>query len=227
MDIDLSDPSGWVLWQDDDLVVVDKPARLPTLVDGWQPEAPFLVGLLKQIYPALWVVHRLDRDTSGVIVFARNAEAHRALNTQFEWRGTQKIYHALVAGLPPWEQVDLRMALRVNAGHKHRTVVDPRRGRPAHTEARVLERYGGVIKAALVEAILHTGRTHQIRAHLAAAGFPLLGDRLYGGPEGVIERTALHACSLRVRHPRTEDEMMFEAPYPQDFREARERLLQG
>ena len=214
----------YILYQDDDLVVVDKPAGLPTLVDGWQPEAPYLAGLLKQVFPALWVVHRLDRETSGVIVFARTAEAHRALNAQFEGRLVQKDYHALVAGLPARERIDLRMPLRANVGRKHRTVVDEKEGKPAHTAVRVLERFEGALPAALVEAQPHTGRTHQVRVHLAAAGHPLLGDALYGGPAGIIERAALHARRLRIAHPVTLEELTFEAQYPEDFLRAMESL---
>ena len=93
-----TDPESWVLWHDDSLLVVNKPAGLPSLPDGYQPTAPHLKSVLEPAFGPLWIVHRLDRDTSGVIVLARTAEAHRVLNTQFEKRQVTKVYHALVLG---------------------------------------------------------------------------------------------------------------------------------
>lgn len=224
------DPRLWVLWSDTDLLVVNKPAGLPVLPDGWDPQAPFLKKLLEAAEGRLWTVHRLDRDTSGVLLLARNAEAHRSLNGQFEQRQVGKVYHALVNGTPEWEEKSVKLPLRPNGDRKHRTVVDPRGGKPAHTELRVLERFGGWC---LVEARLHTGRTHQIRVHLASVGHPIVADLLYGGggelrPEAggevLIERTALHACSLALSHPQSGAELEFVAPYPEDFARALEWL---
>ncbi len=215
-----------ILWQDEDLLVVDKPAGLPTLPDGWDTSAPHLKGLLESLVGRVWVVHRLDRETSGVIILARNAEAHRELNRQFEQRLVQKIYHALVRRPPSWEQRLVDLPLRTNAGHRHRTVVDHRAGKQALTRLRLLERWQ---KAGLVEAIPATGRTHQIRVHLAAIGHPILGDSLYGDfrdaqrkldPEKDwpdIPRTALHARSINLMHPSTGERVSFEVEYPQDF----------
>ena len=168
-----------ILWQDEALLVVDKPAGLPTLPDGWDTSAPYLKGLLESQVGRVWIVHRLDRETSGVIILARSAEAHRELNRQFEQRLVQKIYHALV-GAPAWEERPVDLPLRTNAGRRHRTVVDHRAGKQALTRLRLLERWQ---KAGLVEAIPATGRTHQIRVHLAAIGHPILGNWLYGGFE--------------------------------------------
>jgi RluA family pseudouridine synthase len=221
MDFNLSER---ILYIDDALLVVDKPAGLPTLVDGWNPEAPYLLGLLREKYGPLWVVHRLDRETSGVIVFARTAEAHRSLNMQFEGRKmerVEKVYHAVAAGAPEWDEKTVKLPLRSNAGHRHRTVVNPRRGKPAHTDFRVLRRLD---KYTLVEAQPHTGRTHQIRVHLAAVGLPIVGDKLYGPPAdgdeiNTIPRAALHAYSLRLLHPTMGRKVVFEAPYPDDFKQ--------
>jgi tRNA pseudouridine32 synthase/23S rRNA pseudouridine746 synthase len=220
-----------VIYSDSALLVVNKPAGLPTLVDGYNPDAPYLVGLLKQNYNPLWTVHRLDKDTSGVIVFARTAAAHRHLNTQFEQRQANKIYHALVFGSPPWETLTVDLPLRADGDRKHRTVVDAQRGKPAVTDLRVLERLGllsQTVPYTVIEATPHTGRTHQIRVHLASQGYPIVADPLYGpkiSPEAApLPRLALHARSLKLVHPDTGTEMHFEAPYPQDFAEVLSKL---
>lgn len=211
-----------VLYVDDHLLVVSKPAGLPSLVDGYNPEAPHLTGILKGTYPALWVVHRLDRQTSGVIVFARTAAAHRDLNTQFEQRRAVKTYHALVQGLPAWDSRSIRLPLRADGDRRHRTVVDHQRGKPAETDLLVLERFDQV---ALLQATPHTGRTHQIRAHLAAVGHPIVSDPLYGGAElSGLPRLGLHAYSLRLFHPGSKDEMEFIAPYVEDMVQAIDSL---
>lgn len=211
-----------VLYVDDHLLVVSKPAGLPSLVDGYHPEAPYLTGILKETYPALWVVHRLDRQTSGVIVFARTAAAHRDLNTQFEQRRAVKTYHALVQGLPAWDSRSIRLPLRADGDRRHRTVVDHQRGKPAETDLLVLERFDQV---ALLRATPHTGRTHQIRAHLAAVGHPIVSDPLYGGAElSGLPRLGLHAYSLRLFHPGSRDEMEFTAPYAEDMVQAIDSL---
>jgi len=211
-----------VLYVDDHLLVVSKPAGLPSLVDGYNREAPYLTGILKETYPALWVVHRLDRQTSGVIVFARTAAAHRDLNTQFEQRRAVKTYHALVQGLPAWDSRSIRLPLRADGDRRHRTVVDHQRGKPAETDLLVLERFDQV---ALLRATPHTGRTHQIRAHLAAVGHPIVSDPLYGGAElSGLPRLGLHAYSLRLFHPGSKGEMEFIAPYVEDMVQAIDSL---
>ncbi len=170
-------PSDLVIWHDDALLVVNKPAGLPTLVDGYDPQAPFLAGILKKDWDPLWIVHRLDRQTSGVIIFARTALAHRDLNIQFEKRLAQKTYHALVIGSPDWSEKSISLPLRANGDRKHRTVIDAQRGKAARTDFSLLETFADY---ALVAAQPRSGRTHQIRAHLAAIGHPIVMDLLYG-----------------------------------------------
>ncbi len=204
-----------ILFSDAHLLVIDKPAGVPVLPDGWQPDAPYLVKMLEADFGKLWVVHRLDKVTSGVMVFARNAEAHRALNGQFERHEAHKVYHALVNGLPEWDEQVAKHPLRVNVGHKHRTVVDHRRGKPSETRLKVIKRYAGL---GLVECTPLSGRTHQIRVHLAALGHPLVGDILYGAPPTrLMTRPALHALSLTLAHPIDGQTMTFSTPYPADF----------
>lgn len=204
-----------LLYLDDALLVLNKPAGLPVLPDGWEQDAPYLVKLLEAEFGKIWIVHRLDKVTSGVLVFARTAEAHRALNLQFEQHTAHKVYHALVEGHPKWTEKITRFPLRVNVGHKHRTVVDDRGGKPSETRFRLLKQYQA---AAWVEASPLTGRTHQIRVHAQALGHPLLGDVLYGASAtAVIARPALHAHSLTVAHPISNAQLTFTAAHPQDF----------
>ena len=213
-----------VLWEDDALLVVNKPAGMLVIPGGFDRSTP-LVKVLRERFGNLWVVHRLDRDTSGVLVFARTAHAHRALNTQFQERQVAKVYHALVCGDPPWTARTVSLPLRPNGDRRHRTVVDHERGKPARTRFRVLERFVGYT---LVAAMPESGRRHQIRVHLAALKLPIVADALYGAPatdETIsLRRIALHAFSLSLRHPSEGTTMTFEAPYPTDMASALEQL---
>ncbi len=207
-----------ILFADEHILIVNKPADLSVLPEGWEKDAPYLVRMLEEKYEKIWVVHRIDKITSGVIVFALTAEAHRSLNIQFEKHEVEKVYHALVNGLPKWEEKITKFPLRVNVGHKHRTMVDNRNGVRSETRFKLLERYQA---SALVEASPMTGRTHQIRVHAYALGHPLLGDILYSAPEtDLIARPALHAYSLTLRHPETGKSLTFQADYPNDFMNA-------
>ena len=211
-----------ILHLDDQILVVDKPAGISVLADGWDPDSPYLLKGLEAEHGRLWIIHRLDKLTSGVLLFARNAEAHRALSIQFEKREVEKLYHAILSGAPPWEEKTTRFPLRANVGHRHRTRVDDRRGKPSETHFMVLQR--GEANA-LVEGRPLTGRTHQIRVHASALGYPLLGDLLYGAPEtNLILRPALHAVSLRIRDPVDDEQVTFRAAYPADFASALDSL---
>ena len=171
------------------------------------------------------IAHRLDKITSGVMVFALTPEAHRNLNMQFERHTTQKIYHAVCVGIPKWDEHTAKHKLRINVGHSHRTVVDNGQGKPAETHFKLLRRYQ---RYSLLEAIPATGRTHQIRVHAMALGFPLLGDSLYSSPPTeLIERPALHAQSLTIQHPTSEEILTFTAPYPPDIREVLDNIKTG
>lgn len=237
---ELNDPAQWVLWIDDDLLVINKPAGLLTTQHGYDPDQPFLGGMLTQVYGSIWTIHRLDRDTSGVIAFARNADSHRSLNTQFEQRQTTKIYHALIVGEPDWSEMSIDLPLRVNGDRQHRTVIDRREGKSSCTDVLVLERLGGY---ALVEARPRSGRRHQIRAHLAARGYPVVADPLYGdgrmlmlsaikpgykpsgkGESALLGRLGLHARELMFKHPSDGRSVQFQAPYQKDFQRTLRQL---
>jgi RluA family pseudouridine synthase len=210
-----------ILLIDDHLLAVNKPAGLPTLPDGYDKSAPCLINQLKQQFERVWVVHRLDKETSGVIVFARTAEVHRALNITFDSREVHKVYHAIVIGAPAWEDHTIDLPLRPDGDRRHRTVIDRARGKPAVTRVRVLERF---TQHSLIEARPETGRTHQIRAHLAAIDLPLAGDVLYGGAATIMQRTALHARTIELAHPVTRDPLHITAPYPPDFVQTLQQL---
>jgi RluA family pseudouridine synthase len=211
--------------EDQHLVIVNKPAGLSVLPDGWEKDSEYLVKILEERFGKVFIVHRLDKITSGVMVFARDAETHRALNLQFETHEAQKIYHAIVEGNPKWEEKIARHPLRANVGHKHRTIVDDKHGKPSETRFRVIKRLQahpeqGRGEAALIEANPTTGRTHQIRVHAYALGHPLLGDALYGAQDSYgIARPMLHAQSLSLIHPATKERVKFSAPRPADFEE--------
>jgi len=223
-----------ILYQDDYLLAVNKPAGLATVPGGWEKDDPALVKLLDADYGRLWIVHRLDKVTSGVVTFARTAEAHQTMSLLFESHAVTKTYHSIVCGAPKWDDHTARHPLRINVGHGHRTVVDHGKGKPAETRFHVLERFAVPAPDrgyALLEAKPTTGRTHQVRAHLAALGFPLLADTLYGAlPVGrdiisPLQRPALHAYSLEFEFNGTP--FSFTAPYPDDFAQALQKLKAG
>lgn len=221
------------LYEDDDLLAVHKPAGIATVHDAARPDEADLHAWLEAQVGRLWVVHRLDRETSGVVVFARNEASHRALSARFEERDVTKIYHAILVGHPPWSERTVDAPLRADADRRHRTVVDVIGGKPAVTHFRVLRR---LRRFALVEARPETGRTHQIRVHAALLGHPVAVDDLYGEgrpiflshykpdyrpgrdeEQPLMGRLALHALALRFPHPRTGETVELYAPYAKDF----------
>jgi RluA family pseudouridine synthase len=207
-----------ILHEDQYLIIVEKPAGLSVLPDGWEKDSEYLVKMLEEKFGKVFIVHRLDKITSGVMVFARNAETHRALNIQFENHEAQKTYHAILEGNPKWEEKIAKHPLRANVGHKHRTMVDDKNGKPSETRFRVIKRYP---ESALVEAKPMTGRTHQIRVHAYALGHPLVEDVLYGARDRYgLPRPMLHAQSLAFIHPASNQTVKFSTPHPADFEEA-------
>ena len=195
------------------IVVLDKPAGLLTVPGKGAHLADCLMSRLKSVYPDALLVHRLDRDTSGVIVFALTPHAQRDLSMQFETRKTQKAYRARLWGHlePRVGMVDL--PLNVDWPNRPRQHVDHENGRPAQTEWRVLGHdQDGTTRVRLFPV---TGRSHQLRVHMQALGHPILGDPLYAeGPARDFPRLMLHAESLRFNHPETGRGVTFTAPVP-------------
>jgi len=212
-----------ILYVDDDLIVVDKPTGLLSIADGYHPNTPHLYGCLSNTFSELYIVHRLDKETSGVIVFARNKNAHRSINQQFEKRLIKKYYLAWIAGRPEWDNYSIEIPLRVNGDRKHRTIPDKENGKNAITDIRVLEH---AHQNTLVIAAPKTGYTHQIRSHLAAIQYPILFDSLYNpeykpvpGNTKMIpdKRLMLHAFHISLSHPSSGEKLNFHCQIPQDF----------
>lgn len=211
-----------VLYSDRWLVVINKPAGLLSIQDGYDLKAPHVRTLIESDFGRCWIVHRLDKETSGALMLARTKKAHRSLSILFEERRIFKEYRAVVAGTPHDDVFEINLPLRVNGDRYHRTVVDIEGGKPALTLIQVISSNRDWT---LLNAQPKTGYTHQIRSHLSHIGFPILGDSLYNPsvskskPENnsYINRVALHSYSLTFIHPFTTQEISFTAPYPPDF----------
>ena len=220
-----------ILFEDDDLIVINKPAGLVvhpgvghpehTLVNALLNHCPTLSGIGGKERPG--IVHRLDKETSGCLVVAKNDETHRALSIQFAERTVEKIYLALVTGKLRQSAGVIEEKIGRHRVHRQRMSVTLERGRAARTQYRVLR---SSEQASLVECKLHSGRTHQIRVHLHHLSHPLLGDKIYASKLAKdFPRQMLHAWKLGFRHPRTTEGKNFEAPVPNDFADAIEKLL--
>ena len=214
-----------VLFEDDDLLVINKPAgmvvhpgagnRSRTLVNALLAHCKTLSGIGGKERPG--IVHRLDKETSGCLVVAKNDFAHQSLSRQFAERTVEKIYLALVAGTMRKARGVIEAGIGRHPKHRQRMAVNEERGRSARTDYRVLQSHDGM---SLVECTLHSGRTHQIRVHLHHLGHPILGDKVYGLQRRLeFPRQMLHAWRLGFTHPRDGTRKRFEAPIPADFLE--------
>ncbi len=204
-----------VLHLDRWLVALQKPAGLLS-VPGIGPEKQdCLARRAADAFPGARIVHRLDRDTSGVIVMARDADTHRELSRQFEARETSKTYVAIGWGHPSVDRGTIDLPLRKAAMGSALQIVDHDQGRPATTHWRVLDRLSGPDRTRF-ELTPITGRSHQLRVHLRELGHPILGDELYAPPEAhaAAPRLCLHAASLAITHPATGQRLRFDAPPP-------------
>jgi len=213
-----------VVYEDADLLVIDKPAGLVvhpgpghgtgTLVHALLARGPAWSSVGGEERPG--IVHRLDRDTSGLLVVARNDAAHQGLSRQLQDRTMRRSYRALVVGEVPDAAARIEAAVGRDPRHRQRMAVLAA-GREAVSEFHRLEIAG---RHSLLEVTLGTGRTHQVRVHLAYIGHPILGDPVYGRRSPLIDRPALHAADLSLRHPRTGSPLSWHSRPPADFQAA-------
>jgi 23S rRNA pseudouridine1911/1915/1917 synthase len=223
---------------DDDFVIVNKPAGMVVHAGAGHSRGTLVnallhrLGKLSEAGGALrpGIVHRLDRETSGAMVVARNDKSHEHLSEQFRSRNVRKIYLALVHGKMPRDSGTITLPISRDPRRRTRMTARATKGRHARTDWRVIARLEG---CTLVEAVLHTGRTHQIRAHFSAIGHPVVGDTLYGAPRSLragtrslplLERNFLHAARIGFSHPSTGAWVEVRAPLPKDLRVYFEQL---
>ena len=224
-----------ILFEDQDLLVLNKPPGLVVHPAAGHEEHTLVNALLHHCAGQLsgiggvarpGIVHRLDKETSGCLVVAKNDATHTALAEQFAGRTLEKIYHAIVCGEVPRLQGEMRETIARHPTHRKRMAATDGKGREAWTSYRVLER---LREATSVEALLHTGRTHQIRVHFQHLGHPVVGDATYGERQNkrlteltgyTAPRQMLHARTLTFLHPGKKKQLTFEAPWPEDFKTA-------
>ena len=217
-----------VLYEDDDVVAIDKPSgmvvhagagiRSGTLVNALLHRFGSLSTAAGDLRPG--IVHRLDRYTSGVLLVAKTDAAHRSLAAQFAGRRVRKIYITLVHGIVKADQGRIEKPIARDPNARIRMTARLLTGRHAWSEYRVLRRFA---KYTLLEVLIGTGRTHQIRVHLSSIGHPVVGDRLYGAPPQALDRYFLHAASIRFAQPTTGDSIEVCSPLPLEL----ERWMQG
>ena len=229
-----------VIFEDDHLIVLNKEAPTLTLPDRFNPNLVNLLDLLKSEYGEIFIVHRLDKGTSGIMVFAKDADTHRDLSIQFQENEIEKIYHAIVEGRFPEDPIEIDIPIASDPHKKGRSIPSAR-GKASLTKAKIIERYN---LSTLVKCSLVTGRHHQLRVHMAAIGHSLLVDNFYGNREeffvseikrnfnlkkktkeiAIISRQTMHAFSLKFKHPFSKEEVYFEAEYPKDFKALKQVL---
>jgi 23S rRNA pseudouridine1911/1915/1917 synthase len=208
-----------IIYEDHDILVVDKVSGLLTMGNAKVRENTAYFSLNEYVRKGtnksknrILIVHRLDKDTSGVIIFAKNEKAKRYL--QDEWKGFSKKYYAVVNGILPKKEEIITSYLTENKAHKMYSVNDPKKGKISKTGYKVLKESK---KFSLLEIDLFTGRKNQIRVHLSERGFPVTGDNKYGKKEKGIRRLMLHSSSITILHPSTKEEMTFETKTPDCF----------
>lgn len=214
-----------ILFEDEHMIVLNKEAGVVvhpaagnlegTLVHGLLYHCQDLSGIGGVMRPG--IVHRLDKDTSGVLVVAKTDLAHQNLAEQFKKRLVRKIYLAIVAGCPAEQSGIIDTLIGRHPVHRKKMAVLQRGGRTAYTEYEVVEAFDN---AALLRVVIKTGRTHQIRVHMAHLGCPVVGDAVYGGKKAQFEgvgRQCLHAAQLTIAHPLTAEILQFDAPLPDDM----------
>ena len=201
-----------LIHHDDQILVVEKPAGLLSVPGRGEDRADCLINRLRGAFPTVLLVHRLDMDTSGIMVFGLTPHAQKHLGQQFERRQVKKAYVARLCGRLEGKEGRVDLPLIVDWPNRPRQKVDHAEGRPAQTDWRVIRASDAETRVRLYPL---TGRSHQLRVHMASLGHPILGDPLYAeGPAADHPRLMLHAESLRLRHPDSNATMSFSAPPP-------------
>lgn len=223
------------VWENDRMVIIDKPAGLLSIPDRFNKDIPNLYSILSSDYEAIYTVHRLDKQTSGLIIFAKDEECHALLSSAFENKKIEKNYLAIVDGMLSDESgtIDLPIA---ESNTKRGTYLTAKKGKPSITHYKTIEKYG---IASLLDIRLETGRTHQIRVHLKAIGHPLVVDKIYGKraelylsevlkkkykrksnqeERPLLQRQPLHAYSITIPAEIMGEEISVDIPLPKDMK---------
>lgn len=227
-------PKIRILYSDDHMLAVDKPAGILTIPDRFNPEIPNLMQVLSSSEGALTPVHRLDKYTSGINLFARSADSHRLLSMSFEGREVEKYYYAIVDGIPVPDSGKIEVPLAESTVHRGKMLVHPR-GKMSVTDYKIVRSFKNF---SLLYLRIHTGRMHQIRVHMQYIGNPLIVDSLYGQRDAfflseiklkkfrlgkfedekpLLTRQPLHACKLVIPHPVTKVPVTIESEMPKDM----------
>ncbi len=231
-----------IIWEDSNYVAVNKPSGWLSIPDRFDANKPNILGFLNKLYPKVYVIHRIDKDTSGLILFAKNAEAHQWANDQFSSHSVCKKYLTLVIGRTP-EEGEINFKITEDPIHAGRMMCHHKYGKESLTIYKTIANYA--CGMSLLEVEPKTGRTHQIRVHCLTAGFPLVIDPFYGGEEGIflsaikrkfklsvnqeqenplMNRLTLHASSLEFIPLGSTSPIKIEAPLTKDFRAVVQQL---
>ncbi|WP_169569012.1 RluA family pseudouridine synthase [Sneathiella limimaris] len=207
------EPYAPVLFCDDHILIANKPSGLLTVPGRGPEKADCLYSRLQKQFPTVEVVHRLDMETSGIVLFALSKRAQSHLGKAFQQREVYKVYHALVSGYPKEQSGLIDLALIADWPNRPKQKVDPEKGKPALTKWQILEKREA---CSLIRLMPFTGRSHQLRVHMQAIGHPILGDALYAPPEIIklADRLQLHASFLSFTHPITHERVEFFTDLP-------------
>lgn len=230
-----------IIYEDDDILIVNKPAKFLSIPDRFDQSKPNVLSYLRSRYEAVFTVHPLDKETSGILCFARTEEAHKHLSQQSQERSVQILYWVIVSGIVTPVEGAIDKAISRHPVQSGKMIVS-NKGKTSLTNYKVLEQFKSF---ALLEADIETGRTHQIRVHFESIGYPLAVDKVYGShldfklsqikfkgfrlgkdqeERPLMTRTSLHAHQINIVHPSKKETLTFIAQPPKDFRAVLKQL---